>query len=738
VIFFIHLKTKNLAIIVARNNFGAPQHAPEMSKDWRRIDFLPKLHPSPPAWILDSPRNERRAKNPPLHEPPAAPLRDEQRPPLMTIESASDESEVTPRTDTSKEDKIEGLPVMRLESPAPPPRLCVLHAARANLGEGTYGSVKRGTVEFTNGVSFPCAIKKFRPLKSHGGQTEEHIEPALRESQPLLIIPPHPNVVELYALVLREKGIQMITPLYPCDMARLVRTRFSAGAPYAAIRDWTRQLLRGLEHIHAHGYVHRDLKMENILVTSEGTLRISDLGMARDTVSMNPSLHCTTGDVCTLWTRAPEIAVTRGRYDTSMDIWSLGATILAACAGEYVIRSSSLADDFLFQCWRLLGKPRDEDWPELASKGGQGSGTRDIWTAIPHTCFDFYGNTNFIAMKLQERVGRHDLPRDLFILLARMLEIVPSRRISATEALKHSFFMIDDGGIPWRPPFDMWECSTSASRHFQMNNGIHAPIGGESILYERWKPEVGVVPKTKSPQDQQKMVSLSLFLTQRPRMTAKMRTIVVGWMWELHHHFRFNPCCFFDAVQLMDRFIVQSKLVGPNNLQLYGLACFSLVCKLMEVRPPSPQKWLDMTEGCFKRSSLTAAEFDVLKCVGGSVLLPLQDRLSHYLKTVLSNSLALGLAAAIVICPLLMSVCSSAPALVREMVDVLLIALHAKPSRTFDTINNFPRVRQQIHEFLMYVRSHPDSSELSLAFTLGMKRDRNITSLPSFSILTHS
>lgn len=50
-----------------------------------------------------------------------------------------------------------------------------------------------------------------------------------------------------------------------------------------------RQLLQGLHHIHSHGYAHRDLKCENLLLDSNFTLKITDFGLAGKLAGHSPS-----------------------------------------------------------------------------------------------------------------------------------------------------------------------------------------------------------------------------------------------------------------------------------------------------------------------------------------------------------------------------------------------------------------------------------------------------------------
>ena len=82
-----------------------------------------------------------------------------------------------------------------------------------------------------------------------------------------------------------------------------------------------------LGHLHSRGYIHRDLKAENVMIEKDGYIKLIDFGLAK---FLRPHIKASTR-VGTIMYMAPEIF--RREHDKNVDWWSLGALMYEMVIG---------------------------------------------------------------------------------------------------------------------------------------------------------------------------------------------------------------------------------------------------------------------------------------------------------------------------------------------------------------------------------------------------------------------
>ncbi|XP_015056990.1 probable serine/threonine-protein kinase At1g09600 [Solanum pennellii] len=296
------------------------------------------------------------------------------------------------------------------------------------IGQGTYSSVYKARDLQTNKI---VAMKKVRFVN----MDPESVRFMAREISILRKLD-HPNVMKLEALVTsRISGsLYLVFEYMEHDLAGLAaapRVKFTE----AQIKCYMQQLLRGLEHCHSRGVLHRDIKGSNLLIDDNGVLKIGDFGLAT-TFEPNQTQPLTSR-VVTLWYRAPELLLGATEYGMAIDMWSAGCILAELSAGKPIMPGRTEVEQ-MHKIFKLCGSPSEEYWKK---------------SKLPHA-------TSFKPQHPYNRCVTDtfkDFPPSALALVDILLSIEPERRGTASSALNSEFFSTkplpcDPSSLPKYPP----------------------------------------------------------------------------------------------------------------------------------------------------------------------------------------------------------------------------------------------------------------------------------------------
>ncbi|XP_028764988.1 probable serine/threonine-protein kinase At1g09600 [Neltuma alba] len=293
------------------------------------------------------------------------------------------------------------------------------------IGQGTYSSVYRARDLETNKI---VALKKVR----FANMDPESVRFMAREIIILRRLD-HPNVMKLEGMITsRVSGsLYLIFEYMEHDLtglSALPGIKFSE----EQIKCYMQQLLRGLEHCHKKGVLHRDIKGANLLIDYKGNLKIADFGLA--TLLEGQAL---TSRVVTLWYRSPELLLGATNYGVAVDLWSAGCILAELFAGKPIMPGRTEVEQ-LHKIFKLCGSPSEKYWKK---------------SKLPHA-------TIFKPQQPYQRVVAEtfkDFPPSALKLLDVLLAIEPDDRGTASSALQSEFFTTkplpcEPSSLPRYPP----------------------------------------------------------------------------------------------------------------------------------------------------------------------------------------------------------------------------------------------------------------------------------------------
>jgi len=225
----------------------------------------------------------------------------------------------------------------------------------------------------------------------------------------------------------RRQRFYQVMPLGDCTVYDQVLSRYFKKNPNR-IKKAIFQIIHAIASLHVRGYIHRDVKSENILAFKdkkgkECTYQLCDFGLSRKSDLPGESY---TSYMVTLYYRPPENLLDQDQYTCAIDMWSVGCIF-----AELILINPPFAydksDRVLNKQLECLGNPTSSYPSYLQSKikkikkkkfiDGQKWWDKNVKKKVCDLC----------------GVEAYDL-------LSQLLQLDPSKRISARRALAHSYF----------------------------------------------------------------------------------------------------------------------------------------------------------------------------------------------------------------------------------------------------------------------------------------------------------
>lgn len=288
--------------------------------------------------------------------------------------------------------------------------------AGKKLGEGTYAIVYRGTLRSDPSQLF--AIKRIKIVKEY---TDGLGPDAIRELKFLQELS-HPNIIKLQTVFSsKDESINIVLEYLPGgDLEQLIRNVNGVRYGGADIKAWMGMISRAIWFCHENFVLHRDIKPNNLLIATDGEVKLADFGLAR---SFADPYRRMTSNVITRWYRPPELLFGAKHYSGAVDIWSAGCVF-----AELILRVPYLASETeigqISVVCQAIGTPTEENWPGVTK-------LPEYTVSEPHT--PVAGRNDYLA-----RFGTAG--QDGVDLLMAMLTLDPRKRITAREVLEHPYW----------------------------------------------------------------------------------------------------------------------------------------------------------------------------------------------------------------------------------------------------------------------------------------------------------
>ena len=185
------------------------------------------------------------------------------------------------------------------------------------LGKGSYGTV------YTVKSYIDDNIYVMKKMELNHLNPRQQVE-CYREVSILKKVD-HKNIIKYYSSFLEKETLYIIMEYAELgDLYSLIKHYKKHSKHFSESDLWkiSSEILTGLDYLHSHNIIHRDIKCLNLFITKDRHIKIGDLGVS--TITSLGGMHCTR--VGTPLYLSPEL-VKQVPYDYKTDIWSFGCSL---------------------------------------------------------------------------------------------------------------------------------------------------------------------------------------------------------------------------------------------------------------------------------------------------------------------------------------------------------------------------------------------------------------------------
>jgi serine/threonine protein kinase len=274
----------------------------------------------------------------------------------------------------------------------------------SKIGGGSFGAVYLVKEKETNKV---YAMKKFYLDNLSNGGAKKQYEILSKFN--------HENIHKVIDMfVAPNKNQYLITPYYQNNLYNYTSKKL----PEKVIKQIIYQIVCGVNYLHSLKYIHRDIKPDNILISSEGKIILTDFDLCRQESKGKDDPMTRTA--VTLYYRAPELFFGDSYYGNKIDIWSIGCVFAELIIGKPIFKANNELGT-LSNIIEIIGCPSEENWP----------GVSQLPNYLPFTGGEF---------KLGKMLEEGGLSKGGIDIVTKMLMLDPKKRPSCEEMLKDEYF----------------------------------------------------------------------------------------------------------------------------------------------------------------------------------------------------------------------------------------------------------------------------------------------------------